>query len=457
MRTISWAAVLLLAAVSTSECALAQEEEAAFRASVTATYSDNPARTATGQSATALDGLVGVRVAHQSSELFVDADLSAIERTYVEGNYPNETIPNGYLNLLAGPAGGLFTWALADNFGQIAGEPFAALVVGDRQNVNILSTGPTLRLPLDSQDHLNVALRYGLDTFGDSSLDDQSYKGEAEFAHDLGSASQVGVMYTYQRVVFRDAAFNSADLSEAYAKYALAGARTYIVVEGGVDQLTQAPLPRSSTYHVLGLLQRHLTERLTVEAGYRHGYTTAANAFVSASRDEFTAGTDQTVQARAAPFVGSQGYAQLTRNAGRLVAAVEASGSQESFPSDPTSDRRVWAANLSADYQLSSTMTLGVRGGYFHETFLNDGLLAHWTEESVVISRRLGSSLQLSLQGLRAKGAGNALPSAFTENRAVLQLIYAPGAERLRRVYDTNAPFRFYDRPVQPPAAAAPH
>jgi hypothetical protein len=450
MRTISWVAVLLLAALLASESALGQEQEFAFRASVTATYSDNPARTATGESATALDGLVGLRIAHQSALLFADADVSELQRAYVEGHLPSETIPNGYLNLLAGPAGGLFTWTVKDNFGQISSEPFAALVAGDRQNVNILSTGPNLRIPLDSHDHLDLTARYGRDTFSDSTLDDQNYKGQAQLLHDISPASQLGLVYSYQRVEFREASLANADLTETYAKYALAGARTYIVLEAGLDTLEQAPAPRANTYHVLALLQRHLTERLTFEGAYRHGDTDAASAFVSASRDGFTAGTDQTVQARAAPFVGSEGYAQLTRSAGRLLLAVEVTGSQETFPSAPASDRHTWGANVSSDYQLSSKLTLRVWGGYFGDYFPDGGFRGRWSEGSIGLTRQLGSALQVSLRVSRAKGTGNALLSPFTENRGVLQLVYAPGEERLRRIYDTNAPFRYYDRPVQP-------
>jgi hypothetical protein len=472
MRTVSWAVVLLSIAASASEGALGQQlqdqqppgqqpqaqqqvpEAVAFRASATATYSDNPARTTTGESATALDGLVGLRIAQQSAALFVDADLSVIQREYVEGHdLPAQTIPNGYLNLLAGPPGSWFNWSVTDNFGQISSEPFEALIAPDRQNVNILSTGPNFKIPFDSQDHLDLAARYGLDTFGDSSLDDQNYKGQAELVHDIGSVSQLGLAYTYQRVDFRDVSLSSADLTQGYAQYVLAGARSYVVLEGGVDQLEQAPAPRTSAGHVLVLLRRHLSEAFAFEAAYRHGITDAASAFVSASRDVFAQNIDQNVEGRALPFVGAEGYAQLTRSTGRLLAAVEVTASQESFPTDTVSNRRVRGANLSSDYRLSSKLSFNVRAGYYDENYPVAQQTGHWYEGTIGLTRHLSPSLTVTLQGMRARGSGNALPNAFTEDRAMLQLVYAPGAERLLHVYDTNAPFRFYDRPVQPPLA----
>jgi hypothetical protein len=461
MRTIPWAATLLFATVFSGECARAQsqdqgpsqgqEQEVAVRASVTATYSDNPARAPTsGQSATVLDGLVGLTIAHQSPLLYVDADMSELQRAYVEGDLPSESIPHGYLNLLAGPPGGLFTWTVFDSFGQISSEPFAALVASDRQNVNVLSTGPNLRLPLDSHDHVDLAGRYGMDSFSDSNLDDRSYSGKAEFVHDIGSASQLGLVYSDQRIDFRNSAINSADIREGYAQYTLAGARSYIVLEAGADQLSQGAITRKRIAHVLALLERHLTERLTLEAAYRHGYTNAGSEFVSASRDVFTTGTDQTVQALTQPFEVSEGYATLTRSQGRLLAAIQVTASQETYPSEPGFDRRTLGSNLASDYQLSSTLTLSLRAGYWRQRFENTAE-GSWVDASVGLSHKLGRSLLLSLLGERTKGSGSAVNGGFTENRAVLALAWTPGVQRLERVYDTSAPLRFYDRPVLAP------
>jgi hypothetical protein len=472
MRTISWAAMLLFATVLSGECARAQsqnqsqsqgqgqgqgqersqEQEVAVRASVTATYSDNPARApTTGQSATALDGLVGLTIAHQSPLLYVDADMAELQRAYVQGHLPSESIPHGYLNLLAGPPGGLLTWTVMDSFGQISSEPFAALVAHDRQNINVLSTGPNLRLPLDSHDHFDLEGRYGLDSFSDTTLNDRSYNGQAAFTHDIASASQVGLVYSYQRIDFRNSALNAAEIQEAYAKYSLAGARTYVVLEAGVDQLSQGAITRQHIAHVLALLQRHLTERLTFEAAYRNGYTHTGTEFVAASRDGFTTGTDQNVQGLAQPYKESEGYAKLVRDVGRLLGAIEVSASEETYLSQPVFDRRVVSSNLEGDYRLSSTFYLNFRAGYWRERFPNTGAEGSSVDAWVGLSHKLGRSLLLSLLAEHTKGSGSAFNGGFKENRAVLALAWAPGAQRLQRIYDPGAPFRFYDRPVLPP------
>ena len=131
---------------------------------------------------------------------------------------------------------------------------------------------------------------------------------------------------------------------------------------------------------------------MTFEAAYRHAYIDTGSAFVASSRDSFTAGTDQNIEALALPFEESQGYALLTRNAGRLLAAVQVTASREAYPSAPGSDRHTSGANLSGDYQLSSKLTVSVRAGYWDETFPSTGLSGHWFDGSVGVSRTFGRS-----------------------------------------------------------------
>ena len=458
MRTNSLAGVFLFLAILAGASARAQEQEQelAFRASVSGTYSDNAARTATAPiPATALDGLVGLQLTHNSPTLYVDGDFSELQRWYAQGRLPNETIPSGSLDLIARPVPEVFSWTVTDTLGQISSDPFAALFAGNRQSVNVLSTGPDVRVPLDSRDHVDISGRYGLDNFGDSILDDQRYSGQVDLAHDVGEGSQVGLVYAYQQAEFHKATHPSEQIERAYAQYRVAGARSYLVLEAGVDQLHQAASGRDRVSHVLLLLQRHLTDRVTFEGSYLHGYADSVQAFVSASRDGFTAGSDQNVQALAVPYEASTGYLILTRTQGRLLAAVEVTASHEDYSLDPTVDRNTVGSYVSADYALSPRLTLNLRAGYYETKFPYTQEDDRWVDGSLGLGRKLGRSLQLSLQVSHLKGTSNTLTGQIVENRAVLTLSYTPGAQRLQRVYDPNAPFRFFDR--APPAPQTPH
>jgi hypothetical protein len=453
MRTISWAAVpLLLLAVAASQGARAQQQELAFIASGTVTYSDNAARTTNAPiAATALDLLAGLHFAHNSQVLYADVAGSFLQRLYLQGPLSNETIPSGNLNIVWRPAGEVFTWTITDTLGQISSQPFAALVASDRQNVNVFSTGPDFRLRIDSEDHFDLLARYGADTYGNSELNDRNYRGRGVLAHDFGaSGSQISLVYDYRRLDFELNTLGTADIQQAYGQYRLSGARTYVVLEGGEDQLEEGTNPREHTPHILALLQRHLSETVIFEAAYAHRYTNAGEAFVVESRDPFTAGGDQTVQAVALPFEQSYGYAELKRYKGRLQLALDVNAGSENFPSDPTSERHTVGTDVSAHYQLAARMACDLRVGYYKQTFPDLQQDEQWVSGSAGVIRQLSPSLALSLNVMRTKGTGNVLNARFTEDRAWLVLSYEPGAERLQRVYDANAPLRLYDRPVPP-------
>ncbi|HLJ39449.1 MAG TPA: hypothetical protein VKT54_13675 [Steroidobacteraceae bacterium] len=452
MRTISWAAALLpLIAVAAGGVASAQQEQDfAFLASATATWSDNAGRATNAPvAATALDGLIGLHVVHNSPTLYVDGQVTELQRVYLEGHLPDQTIPNGNLSLIWRPTGELFSWTVSDSLGQISTQPFDALIANDRQTVNVASTGPDLRIPLSSENHLDLSGRYADDHYGNAALNDHNYQGRGDLAHDFGaSGSQIALAYEYRRIDYELNSLGTAQIETVYGQYRIAGARTYIVLEGGEDQLDQGSSPRQRTPHVLAVLQRHLTQTLLFEAGYVHRYTNAAEAFVTDSRDAFSAGGDQTVQAVALPFEQSYGYGELKRSQGRLQLALEFTVDREKFPADVTSERHASGGNLAVDYQLASRLAFNLRAGYYEQTFPDLQQNEHWLSGSVGLSRQLTSSLHLALTAMHIKGTGNVLNARFTENRAWLVLSYEPGAARLQRIYDANLPLRLYDRPV---------
>ena len=425
-----------------------QAPEIELRATAAAIYSDNVAHAATNPlSDTVLDALAGVRVDHIGPRLSADIDLSVAELDYLRGTSSSQTLPAGHVNVIGVMVPERFTWMVRDDVGQISNEPLNALDSLDRQNVNLLSTGPDVFLPLSTRNSLELQARYGTTNYQYTNIDSARYNGEVGLVRTLASNSTLALVQDYEKIDYKVSGIPSVDLAPSFLRYTLEARRTYFVAEGGSEWL-RTDLGKRRTPHALLTLQRLISTRLTLNAEYQHGFSDAGDAFLESVTNRFTNGTYQNVQAVAGPFESDSAYAMLIRGAGRMLIAAEVTWNRENYQSNVALDRRVAGADLVVDYRLSSRLTLAGKARWRRETFPETGLADSGSEVSVGLNRQLTPYLQLAATYLRGHGAGNIILDRFTEDRVTLALIYASSSSR-DRIFDPGAQFRFYQRPMR--------
>jgi hypothetical protein len=197
---------------------------------------------------------------------------------------------------------------------------------------------------------------------------------------------------------------------------------------------------------VLLSLERRISPRVTFTGEFARTYADAAADFVVSSRDAFTSGTDQNVQALASPFRTDTGYLVLTRRARRTRIALELTGERDVYDAAPSFNRRTYGAYLDADYLLSSRLTFTLRGGWYREEHPAESGRNYWVSTSARLTRRLSESLRVSLELGRVQGSGSTF-SSFNENRMLLTVSYDPAAARRERLFNPTNPFRLYEEP----------
>ena len=69
-------------------------------------------------------------------------------RDYFDNTYNSEFLGSGAAELRIGLIGETLTWSVDDTFGQVLSDSLAPSTPENRENVNIFSTGPDIRLPL---------------------------------------------------------------------------------------------------------------------------------------------------------------------------------------------------------------------------------------------------------------------------------------------------------------------
>lgn len=414
--------------------------------SVAAEYSDNPYRVNSGaRGATIIAGLFGLDVLHQGAFLYADADANVVRLQTVSGDVPNQTLPNGYATLVGNVVPGAFTWSIEDTFGQISNEPFDAITAPNRETVNVLSTGPDLLAPITDRDHYFVQLRYGSATYyNGSNIDSSRYEGLTGLVHDLTGTARVSALVAYHRIMYRNQLYPDAEIPSAFLRYTVERGRTLFIAEGGWEWLRFGTV-NGGTPHVLLSLEERISPHVTFTAEYTHTYEDAAGDFVVSSRDAFTAGTDQNVQALASPFKTDTGYATLSRRGRRTRIALELTAERDVYDAAPLYDRRTYGTYLDADYQLSPRLKFTLRGGWYREEYPAESTHTSWVTAEARLGRQLGESLRVEVDLSRIQGSGTF--ASFKENRAALVITYDPVPSRRERLFNPTTPFRMYEEP----------
>lgn len=100
-------------------------------------------------------------------------------RDYFDNTFDSEILGSGAAELRVGLIGDTLSWSADDTFGQVLSDSLAPSTPENRENVNILSTGPDLRLPLGRATDLVIHARYQMASYQDeNSVDNDRISGD---------------------------------------------------------------------------------------------------------------------------------------------------------------------------------------------------------------------------------------------------------------------------------------
>lgn len=449
---------------------------------VGAVYSNNlDHATSNGIAGTALDAELGLHV-RRAGDLTVNADIAGLYREYVGGvNLPGQFLPsvNANASYMAVPE--LLSFSAQDTLGQISTQSFDALADATRQNSNFFTAGPQLMVPFAERDVLVTQLQYGRSSFSQSNISNNRYIGDLGLGRQIGTRSNLSANYHYQQIQYdHSEIYPRSRSSMEFLRFTAQGARTYLAIEAGWEQvkvgaatvvLQPAPgslLPPETSYqppesrstpHIRLALQRRVTPLMTLTAEYNHAVSDASESLRTSSQNGFNAGNPLDVQSIAQPFTVDQAYLMLMRTTPIGNIAVQASEERERYEQAPVLNREAHGADLIMNHQLSPQWTVNGYVRWQHGRFVNTDIPDNRLLVSLGLTRQLSRSLHASLLYERNNGTGQqsilgstliANNSTYTENRVTLVLQYSPQTIA-SQVFDPVSRFRFFQQPqVQP-------
>ena len=320
-------------------------------------------------------------------------------------------------------------WTVQDNFGQTRTNALAADTPLNRQDVNFLTTGPDIAIPLGSALALTAEGRWSRATFQQTAADDKQLGGVVGLADKLSASSTVSVDVAAQHVTYdQNPPDNDFNVRSAYLQYDLHSTRTSLRVQAGETQLHDALGDRSRPLATIVLSHTLTTRtRLTFDAGT--SFSDSAQQFrlsqtlggVTLGSSDSLVGTD--------PLRSDHAAAGWAFEGARTTLALRANWQRERHEQYTTLDRDGYYGSLSFTRRIRPTLTLAVNGYYGRQKFTElDTTIDDWSGEAS-LNWHVAGRVAIVLGG--GHYAGNSSVSinspfayVYTENRAWLRVMY---------------------------------
>ena len=406
----------------------AAEFDTSLRAAVGA--SDNIARTAQNEIDETLT-TIGFDFAVTEQTGRMDLDLRS-QFDYVD--YADGTFDSEWVGGLAGFA--TFTmiderlsWIVQNNFGQVLRDALRPAGPGNREDVNFLTTGPTLRLLLGSRNSIDVDLRYSRLDFEERPIDNERLRAALGFGREISRESTLSLNLIAERTEFDNdgpaAPIAPIEQHEAYVRYEITGNRStlgfdvgYIEVEfaGGEGDGVLARVDYSRRTSANG--------NFTVSAGSQ--FSDQGNIFRFFSDITNDLGDTADITDSPAPFQNNFFALVYVLDQARYAINASFDWNQEDFEDGQGNDRDMFRGNLVFRRDVTRTIFAAANIGFRRREFNN---LPRRDDDLILglnIGYRFSTGFDISIEYQHFQRNSITLGADFTENRAFLRASYTP-------------------------------
>lgn len=376
---------------------------------------------------------VDFTVKEQSRLLDANAkgDFSYLD--YLQNAYGNQLLGrfDGTANASLVPE--RLTWAVRDDFGQAALDPFTPVVPTNLENVNYFSTGPTLSLRPGGINFVDLSAQYARTQFQTSPFNSNRLIGTLAAGRDISAGAAISLNANTERVLFANTVLNSDfDRTSGFARYEVHGARTDITADFGASVIEQSGASSSGALVRLQL-KRKLSPAAAIQLMAGRELTDAGSSF--SNQQSGASGVIGNVPAAQTANNYTREYASATwtyvRN--RTTIAVTGRWEKDTYPGQPSLDLNMPGAEFSVERRLTRALTAQLSGRFSKSDYANADV-ATATASSDYTSELIGGSLiwrggrglEIKLRYAHNSWVATGPDSGYRENRAFLTVGYRP-------------------------------
>jgi hypothetical protein len=432
---LATAHVLALAGLASSIVSAAAPGDAktgaSYQLNVGASHSDNVGRTANlAESETSMEVGLGANVQHVRERVRLGLDANLLYRMHNYGSYKNELA--GGLAALASYE--LFHeavhWVVEDNLGQslIAAQNIAT--ADNIQNLNVLSTGPDVSLPIGPRTGIVMHARWTDVWYESSDFGSRRYSASVGLRRQIGEHSNISLTGSTEHLDYKELPTSSNySIRSASFGWEAVGARTELNVRAGLSRLDDQQETSNGALFALELSRKlYARGSLALHVGRNFG-----NSSDALGRDQGIRGTSTGSRpgtASSDPLRSDYATLIWSHDAARSSLSLTADWRREAHEREQNLNRTLRGAGMQISRQLSPRTQLKFFADYTGERFNTAAVDFDDWSAGVGMSWRFSSALGLSLDWAHQVGNGDTLfgPNTrdYTENRYTARFTWSP-------------------------------
>ena len=406
-------------------------ERYSWSADLGAEYSDNIARTETDEvNETIAVARLGLDFVTDRPRFDADIAADLQYRDYLNRDFSSEIAGGlaGMLDFAFIPE--RFSWIVEDNYGQIAKTRQVADSPDNREQINYLSTGPELTLPLGARTFVVLSGRYTDTYLEDSPQDNEAVLGDLGLVRRISDGIQISLNGGVSKTEFDDPTFLGYEMRQASLGLELRGSRTELIASGGVAEYDQEGREETSDFTMVRVeLGREIGARSKLRLV---GGTAPSSTGENFRRDQSVIGIGDGPEAALAAndiFRLDDAYAIWDTNWERTSITFVAAARREKHELVTSLDREQYRGNAYLARKVTRSLTWNVFGSYLEEENLEDGLTFDEWSAGSSISWDFAQRFSLELRVDHFSGSSDDRTRDYDENRAYLSIGYRGGRD----------------------------
>lgn len=318
------------------------------------------------------------------------------------------------------------SWIFQDNFGQQLFNPLQPSRPGNREDVNVFTTGPTINFFNGRRNSVRVDLRYSRRSFEIQPNDNDRLSSTISIGRDVSRQSNTSFNVSATRAEFDNSDFSPPIESyQAFVRYERNGNLNTLSVDVGYNEVEFAGINANGL--LFGMAWSHTTSANGVlSVSGRSQFSDRGDIFTSLRNISTNLGNASDVLDNNAAFLSnSLNVAYVLQN---TRYSIDASGnwSQQDFPSGQAGDRDVYGGRLNLQREISRTVFAGANIFFQSRDFRSLNRRDDDLSLGLDVGYRITPGLSVSLLYLHFQRSSTVLNADFTENRAFVRFAYTP-------------------------------